>query len=152
MQPHAQPRTDRASDDYISMKVARALEENMFLPNDTIRHGVANGWVTLTGEVEWDYQRTAADAAVGDLPGVTGVTNTLVAKPMFTPADVENKIKQALQRQADRDAQHIEVQVNGGQVTLRGKVVSWAERKAAQGAAWSTPGVASVVNNLLVEA
>jgi osmotically-inducible protein OsmY len=70
----------------------------------------------------------------------------------FSTADVEKQIKEALLRQADRDAHHIEVLVNGGHVTLRGKVRSWAERKAAQGAAWSTPGVANVINNLLVEA
>ena len=150
MQLNAQPRTDRASDDYISMKVARALEENMFLPNDTIRHGVANGWVTLTGEVEWDYQRTAADAAVGDLPGVTGVTNTLVAKPMFTPADVEKKIQEA-QRRATQEGRGIEDSVKGVQVILRGSVHWGAERQAAHGAAFSAPGVAGVINILLVE-
>lgn len=143
MQSDAQPKIDRASDDFISMEVARALEENMFLPEDKIRPGVANGWVTLTGEVEWDYQRAVADAAVSDLPGVTGVTNTLVVKPKFTPADVERKIQEALQRPAAQEARRIEVSVSGAQVSLRGSVHSWAQ---------SAPSVAAAINILLVEA
>jgi len=143
---------DERTDADIAKAAENALEWNVLVPDAAIHPMVENGWITLYGRVEWEYQRRAAEVAVRNLLGVKGVTDLVELKPRFTPADVENKIKQALQRQADRDAQHIEVQVNGGQVTLRGKVVSWAERKAAQGAAWSTPGVASVVNNLLVEA
>jgi osmotically-inducible protein OsmY len=113
---------------------------------------VEKGWVTLNGEVEWEYQRRAAEVAVRSLLGVTGVANRIAVTPKFTPADVEERIRQALERQADRESRHIQIHVNGGDVTLSGKVHSWAERKAAQGAAWSAPGVANVVNNLLVEA
>ncbi|RZL92735.1 MAG: BON domain-containing protein [Variovorax sp.] len=129
-----------------------ALEWNVLVPDDKIHPMVESGWVTLNGEVEWEYQRRAAEVAVRSLLGVTGVTNRVIVKPQFTPADVEEKIREALERQADRESRQIEVVVNGSQVTLSGKVHSWAERKAAQGAAWSAPGVANVVNNLLVEA
>ncbi|KWT94090.1 MULTISPECIES: BON domain-containing protein [unclassified Variovorax] len=136
----------------IAMAVERAIEWNVLVPDDKIHPMVEGGWVTLNGEVEWDYQRRAAESAVRDLLGVTGVTNRVVVKPKFTAADIENKIQEALERQADREARHIKIEVNGAHVTLSGKVHSWAERKAAQGAAWSAPGVANVINNLLVEA
>jgi osmotically-inducible protein OsmY len=136
----------------IAMAVERAIEWNVLVPDDKIHPMVENGWVTLNGEVEWDYQRRAAEGAVRDLLGVTGVTNRVVVKPKFTAADVEKKIREALERQADREAERIKIEVNGAHVTLSGKVHTWAERKAAQGAAWSAPGVANVINNLLVEA
>jgi osmotically-inducible protein OsmY len=124
----------------------------VLVPDNAIRVVVESGWIRLEGQVEWGYQRRAAEVAVRNLLGVRGVTDLIEVNAKFTTADVEKQIKEALMRQADRDAHHIEVLVNGGQVTLRGKVRSWAERKAAQGAAWSTPGVANVINNLLVEA
>lgn len=136
----------------IAMAVERAIEWNVLVPDDKIHPMVEKGWVTLSGEVEWEFQRRAAEGAVRNLLGVTGVTNLVIIKPRVTPADVEKKIQEALERQADREARHVEVSVAGTQVTLRGKVSSWAERKAVQGAAWSAPGVASVINNLLVEA
>lgn len=136
----------------IALAAERAIEWNVLVPDDKIHPMVENGWVTLNGEVEWDYQRRAAEFAVRDLLGVTGVSNRVVVKPKFTAADVEKKIREALERQADREAQQIRIEVNGAHVTLSGKVHSWAERKAAQGAAWSAPGVANVINNLLVEA
>jgi len=136
----------------IAGAVERALEWNVLVPDDKVHPMVEDGWVTLNGEVEWDFQRRAAEGTVRNLLGVTGVTNSIVVKPKFTPADVERKIQEALERQADREAKQIEVSVAGSVVTLRGKVHSWAECKAVQGAAWSAPGVAHVINNLLVEA
>lgn len=135
----------------IAMAAERALEWNVLVPDDKIHPMAERGWITLNGEVEWEYQRRTAEGAVRNLLGVTGVTNLVTVKPKFTPADVEKKIHEALQRQADRESKRIEVSINGSQVTLRGRVNSWAERTAAQGAAWSAPGVATVVNNLLVE-
>ena len=144
------PNFERTDAD-IALAAERALEWNVLVPDEAIRPMVENGWLTLSGRVEWEYQRRAAEVAVRNLLGVKGVTDLVEVKARFSPVDIEKKIKEALHRQADRDSEHIEVLVNGGQVTLRGKVRSWAERKAAQGAAWSAPGVASVVNNLLVE-
>lgn len=136
----------------IAAAAENTLEWNVLVPDDAIHPMVEDGWITLNGRVEWEYQRRAAEVAVRNLLGVKGVTNLVEVKGRFTPADVEQKIDEALRRQADREAKHIQVLVNGAQVTLRGTVRSWAERKAAQGAAWSAPGVAMVINNLLIEA
>ena len=136
----------------IAMAVERALEWNVLVPTGKIRPMVEKGWVSLIGEVEWAYQRQAAEVAVRNLLGVTGVTNRVVVKPQVAPADIEKSIHDALQRQADRESRQIEISVDGGVVTLSGKVHSWAERKAARGAAWAAPGVTNVINHLLVDA
>lgn len=145
--PSGHERTDAD----VALAAKSALEWNVLIPDDKIHPMVEKGWVTLNGEVEWEYQRRAAEVAVRDLFGVAGVTNRVIVKPKLTPADIEERVRQALERQADREAHRIQVRVSGGDVTLSGKVYSWAERKAAQGAAWSAPGVANVVNNLRVE-
>lgn len=135
----------------IALAAERALEWNVLVPDGRIKVMSGGGWITLTGEVEWEFQRVAAVEAVRNLQGVTGVSNLVTLKPRFTATEIAGKIHEALARQADREARRIEVLVNGSQVTLRGTVHSWAERKAAQGAAWSAPGVATVINNLIVE-
>ncbi len=135
----------------IAAAAERALEWNVLVPDDKVHPMVENGWVTLNGEVEWEYQGRAAEAAVRNLLGVTGITNQIVVKPKFTPGDIEKNIHDALLRQAEREAREIEVSVQGAQVMLNGKVRSFAERKAVQAAAWSAPGVASVTNNLRIE-
>lgn len=146
------PFDNQRTDADIALAAERALEWNVLVPDDKIRPMVEEGWLTLAGEVEWAYQRTAAESAVRDLMGVTGVSNLVKVKPKISPADVEKKIHDALARQADREASRLAITVSGSQVTLRGTVHSWSERNAAQGAAWSTPGVSMVVNDLLVEA
>jgi osmotically-inducible protein OsmY len=145
--PSGHERTDAA----IAAAAEHALEWHVLVPEDKIHPMVERGWVTLNGEVEWEYQRSAAEVAVRDLLGVAGVTNRVVLKPKFTPADIEERIRTALERQANDESRQLQILVNGGDVTLRGKVHSWAEGKAAQEAAWSAPGVANVVNKLLVE-
>jgi len=146
--PFGNERTDAD----IAMAAERALEWNVLVPDGKIRPVVEKGWLTLQGEVEWGYQRSAAEGAVRDLMGVTGVSNLVKVKPKLSPADVEKKIHDALSRQADREARRLSISVDGSQVTLRGVVHSWAERDAVQGAAWATPGVSVVVNDLLVDA
>lgn len=146
--PFGNERTDAD----IAMAAERALEWNVLVPDGKIRPVVEKGWLTLQGEVEWGYQRSAAEGAVRDLMGVTGVSNFVKVKPKLSPADVEKKIHDALSRQADREARRLSISVDGSQVTLRGVVHSWAERDAVQGAAWATPGVSVVVNDLLVDA
>jgi osmotically-inducible protein OsmY len=146
------PFDNQRTDADIAMAVECALDWNALVPDDKIQPLVENGWITLAGEVEWGYQRSAAESAVRDLMGVTGVSNLVKVKPKVSPADVEKKIHDALSRQADREAHRLAITVDGSQVTLRGTVHSWTERDAVQGAAWATPGVTVVVNDLLVDA
>lgn len=146
------PFDNQRTDADIAMAAERALEWNVLVPDDKIHPMVEKGWLTLNGEVEWDYQRSAAESAVCNLMGVTGVSNLVKVKPKVSPADVEKKIHDALSRQADREAHRLAITVDGSQVTLRGTVHSWTERDAVQGAAWATPGVTVVVNDLLVDA
>jgi len=136
----------------IALAARRALDWSVLVPDERVHIAVENGWLTLTGEVTWAYEREAAERSVRDLIGVLHVDNLITVKPSVRPDSVEKGIHDALARQAERDAKHIEVAVNGSYVTLRGKVRSYAERAAAQGAALSAPGVSAVVNELTVEA
>lgn len=136
----------------IAQAVARALEWNVRVPRDAVRPMVERGWVTLAGEVEWDYQRRAAESAVRNLLGVTGVTNLMTINPQVCSADVERQVQDALIRVFHDRPRQVAVDVNGSQVVLRGKVHSWAELDAVRSAAWSAPGVVSVINELAVEA
>ena len=113
-----------------------------------MRLTVENGWVTLQGAVEWDYQRRSAEKAVRSLLGVVGISNEITLRTQAKLGDLTKRIEEALTRQAIREAQGIQVSVEGHTVKLRGKVHSWAERDAVQGVAWSAPGVRSVVNEL----
>ncbi|WP_431513266.1 BON domain-containing protein [Variovorax sp. DAIF25] len=146
------PFDNQRTDADIALAAERALEWNVLVPDGKIRPMAEKGWLTLTGEVELEYQRSAAEIAVRNLMGVTGVSNLVKVKPKVTPADVEKKIHEALSRQAEREANKLSITVDGSQVTLRGTVHSWTERDAVQGAAWATPGVSVVVNDLLVDA
>lgn len=146
------PSSHQRTDAEIAAAVERAIEWHTLIPTEKVHPKVEKGWVTLSGEAEWDYQRRAAEGAVRNLLGVTGVTNLITVKPRVKADIVEGRIREALERQADREAKKIEVGVAGTAVTLRGKVHSLAERHAAQGAAWSAPGVTRVINDILVEA
>ena len=141
----------KRTDTDIAAAAQRALDGNVAIPANGIQPMVENGWITLNGEVEWDFQRKAAERSVRDLFGVVGVTNLLKVKPKVAPSDVEKGIHDALVRQAEREAKQLQILVDGSRVTLRGKVHSWTERRAVQGAAWAAPGVATVVNELTVE-
>ncbi len=136
----------------IALAAERALEWNVLVPDNGIQIVVENGWLTLSGEVAWAYEREAAERSVRDLIGVVHVNNLIIVKPTVRTGSVERSIHDALARQAEREAKHIQVAVNGSFVTLRGTVRSWAERTAAQGAALAAPGVSAVVNELTVEA
>jgi osmotically-inducible protein OsmY len=112
---------------------------------------VTNGWITLEGDVDWRYQRDAAARAVRNLAGVRGVTNNIkISAKQVSAFDVSKSIKQALERRADRTAEHINVEAHGNIVTLKGSVPSFADRRAAEGAAWSAPGVTAVHDELAV--
>ena len=140
----------KRSDTDIAAGAEEALKWNTLVPLEVIRLTVDHGWVTLQGEVEWDYQRRSVEKAIRPLMGVVGISNeiTLRARPKAT--DLSRKIEEALTRQAIREAKHIQIDVDGTTVTLSGNVHSWQERDAAQGVAWSAPGVHAVINELRV--
>jgi osmotically-inducible protein OsmY len=142
----------RRNDSEIATAAESALRWQALVPADHIQVVVERGWVTLKGEVDWDFQRNCAERAVRPLTGVVGISNLVTLKPAVTPSDVASRIGDALARHAADEAKHIEVIVKGAVVTLRGRVDSWPERSAAQGAAWSAPGVLNVVNEIRVQA
>jgi len=142
--PSASERTDAD----IAAAAARALEWDAFIPLDRLDVTVAKGWVTLKGEVEWQYQKEDAERVVRRLTGVKGVTNLITVKPRITSSELKQKIEQALLRSAETDAQRITVDVQGTKVILKGMVRSWAEREEAARVAWLAPGVTSVENRI----
>lgn len=146
------PLNRQRTDAEIAAAVERVIAWHTLIPAEKVHPRVEKGWVTLSGEAEWEYQRRAAEGAVRNLLGVTGVTNLITLKPRVKADIVEGRIREALERRADREARRIVVGVAGTAVTLRGRVHTLAERQAAQGAAWSAPGVTRVVNDILVEA
>jgi osmotically-inducible protein OsmY len=121
------------------------------VPHDHIKVKVEKGWVTLEGDVDWNFQREAAARAVRSLVGVRGVTNLITVKAQPAPADVKQKIKEALQRGAQFDADRITVEIDGHKAILRGTVRSYAERMDAERAALNAPGITAVENKLVVD-
>ena len=140
----------RRSDTDIATSAEQALRWNTLVPVDAIRLTVDHGWITLQGEVEWDYQRRSVEKAIRPLMGVVGISNEITLRTRPHADRLAQKIEDALTRQALREAKRVKVEVDGSTVTLRGAVHSWQERDAAQGVAWSAPGVGNVVNELTV--
>ena len=138
------------TDTDIAQSVLSALKWNTLVPEDKITVSVSNGWVTLKGRVDWQYQRSTAESVVRDLIGVRGVTNSISVEPHVSAADVKTKIEAALKRSAEVDARRINVAVADGRVTLTGNVHAWFERDEARRAAWSAPGVKNVEDRLAV--
>lgn len=146
------PSYSKRTDADIAHTVANVLEWNVDVPHEQIKVMVQDGWVTLSGEVEWHYEKSAAYDAVRSLTGVRAVTNQIVVKPPMVSSEVKAKIEEAFQRNARLDAQKIKVQTHAGQVVLTGTVRSWAEREEAERAACAAPSVCEVLNQLAVKA
>ena len=142
------------NDSDIAQAAANAMNWNVSVPQDTVKMMVEDGWITLRGVVEWHYQLEAAHDAVRHLMGVKGVTNLMEVKPIVAPTvstvDVQSKIETALKRNILKDVAGITIEANNGKVTLHGKVHSWEERDDAAHAAWSSPGVIWVENDLVI--
>jgi osmotically-inducible protein OsmY len=141
-------RPNERNDTDIARAANHVLAWTTVLPKDVVKIMVEEGWITLAGEVTWEYQREAASAGVRYLMGVKGVTNNITLNPEVSLSAVKSDIETALKRRAVDGSQDIEVGVRGADVTLTGKVHSWSERELATHAAWSTPGVKNVVDNL----
>jgi osmotically-inducible protein OsmY len=138
------------SDEDIAGMVANVLEWNVLVPHDRIKVHVQDGVLTLSGEVDWGYQKYAAEEVVHHLMGVVWLNNQITVKPTVKPLDVKAKIESAFQRNALLDSRRIKIENLGGKVILNGIVRSWGERAEAQWAAWAAPGVFEVENNITI--
>jgi len=146
------PGADARPDPEIAREIAAELKLWLPYSAEHIKAVVKNGWVTLEGEVEWNYQRDHAERAVRWIKGVNGVSNLIRLKPRATPSptEIKHKIEEAFRRSALVDANRVTVEASGGEVMLRGTVRSWAERQEAERAAWAAPGVIRVDNRITV--
>ena len=141
----------KTTDAEIATEVLNAFKWNWRIPNDKVKVKVESGWVTLEGELNWNYQREAATDAVKNLLGVIGVSNNLKIKSETHDAVEKMDIESALRRNWSINDDDIEVEVSGTTVTLTGTVKSWYQRDEAEKIVWNAPGVWSVDNELVVE-
>lgn len=141
----------RQEDDQIAKRAVNSLQWDSSVPDEKIKVKVQNGWLTLTGEVDWDFERKAAEHAVRKQSGIIGVTNQIHLKARVQPTDVQQRIENALKRSAELEAKNIHVTVQDGTVKLHGKVKAWYERQLAESAAWAVPGVKAVADELTIQ-
>jgi osmotically-inducible protein OsmY len=138
----------KTADDQIAERAVNIIGWDTQIPNNAVMVKVQKGWVTLTGAVDWNFQKMAAESAIRKLSGVVGVSNQISVKPRLQTTDVKQKIVDALKRNADVEADSIKVSVQGDKVKLEGKVKAWYERNLIEHAAWSVPGVRAVEDHL----
>jgi osmotically-inducible protein OsmY len=144
------PDSHKTSDDEIAKRAVNFIDWSTSLPKDRIKVSVQHGYVTLSGEVDWNYQKQLAENGIRSLKGVVGVLNTITLKMKPQPADVQKQIENALKRNAELEANQIRVSVLDGKVTLEGKVKAWYEREIAENAAWAAPGVRVVDDRIRI--
>jgi osmotically-inducible protein OsmY len=144
------PQSYERNDADIAEAALNALEWNVAVPHAQIKVQVQDGNIILSGEVDWEYQRIAAHNAVCCLVGVKGITNQISIKPSIKPVDVKSNIKRALKRHSVIDTNNLTVKVVGSKIILSGNVHSWTEKEEAGTAAWATPGVSDVENNIVI--
>ena len=138
------------TDSEIAQAAVHALRWHSLVPDDKVKVEVEDGWLRLTGEVDWGYQLASAEQCVRPLVGVRGVTNEIRLKQRASPQDIRLDIVEALRRHAEREGGHIGIDVDGGVVTLSGQVDSLADHEAALGTAYASKGVTRVIDRLVV--
>jgi osmotically-inducible protein OsmY len=144
------PYDEKNSDGEIARRALDIMNWGTTIPPGKVQVRVERGWITLSGEVDWYYQRTTAESAVYWLSGITGISNLLTLKPQVQVSNIKTRIENALMRKAQLEASKIHVSVAGNKVMLDGSVKSWPERLAAENAAWAAPGVAMVEDRLQI--
>jgi osmotically-inducible protein OsmY len=144
------PAIDQRPDPDIARDAVAAMKSALPISYDRIKPIVKGGWITLEGAVEWQYQKSTAEAAVRKVKGVKGVTNVITVKPKLEPSELQRKIMEAFKRNAEVDASRITVEANGSEVILKGTVRSWIEREEAERVAWSAPGITRVDDRIVV--
>ncbi|MEA2731653.1 MAG: hypothetical protein QOF70_6128 [Acetobacteraceae bacterium] len=144
------PTSGQRPDPEIARDAVAALKHELPYSSETMKVLVKDGWVTLEGTAEWNYQRTRAEEAVRRVSGIKGISNLILLKPRVAPTEIKAKIEEAFRRSAEVDASRITVEANGSEVILKGTVRSWAERQEAERAAWRAPGVTKVDNRITI--
>lgn len=144
------PATNERNDADLARSAENVLQWMTYWTKDSVKVMVEQGWLTLSGEVGWEYERLAAAAAVRFLMGVKGVSNQIVIKSQVSASVVKSDIEASLKRVAKFEAEHIAVEVIGAEVILTGKVNSWSDRETANQSAWRTPGVRKVTDNMII--
>jgi osmotically-inducible protein OsmY len=144
------PSVDERPDPDIARDAVAALKAHLPSSSEHIKVIIKSGWVTLDGQVEWQYQKNTAENAVRRIRGVKGVTNSILLKPRAEPSQIKSKIMDAFKRNAEVDANRIQIEADGSEVILKGSVRSWAEREEAERVAWSAPGVTRVEDRIVV--
>jgi len=141
---------EKITDSEVAANVVNTLRWNTSIPDEQIKIRVTNGWVYLSGEVNWNFQKDAVINAIRGLKGIKGVNNEITIKPRVQTAIIKENIRKALQRKATFEVDNIKIETIGDRVVLKGAVKSWDERKAIANAAWSAPGVASVDDEIVI--
>lgn len=141
----------KRTDQDIAQSALNSLKWNTNVPHEKIQLKVEDGWITLEGDIDWNFQREAARNYIKNLAGVRGVTNLLKVKAVAQPESIKHQIRSAFERNALIDADRVNVRIDGHKVFLSGVVQSLAERKQAERAAWSAPGVTEVEDNLMIK-
>jgi osmotically-inducible protein OsmY len=145
------PGSSLRADGDIARTALNALQWHVWVPDSDLKVTVENGWITLEGQLEWEFQRRAAEKAVRYLMGVKGVVNRITIKPRAKADQVREKITSALRRSGELDANRIQIETTNGKVILRGSVRSWVERNEAEKAAWGAPGVMEVEDHITIK-